>query len=127
MIRITETSPVLSLKATAFYALSLVATTRYGCHALASKGWCTLKYGRDDPWPVLEDWFLRAQMATLLDNDEEAEQDMDNFDAIEELKSGGAARRSSSLQYTPILKDDNSDEMIDNENLAPRSASLSSR
>ena len=100
---------------------------RYGCHALASKGWCTLKYGRDDPWPVLEDWFLRAQMATLLDNDEEAEQDMDNFDAIDELKSGGAARRSSSLQYTPILKDDNSDEMIDNENLAPRSASLSSR
>ena len=89
---------------------------RYGCHALASKGWCTLKYGRDDPWPVLEDWFLRAQMATLLDN-EEAEQDMDNFDAIDELKSGGAARRSSSLQYTPILKDDNSDEMIDNENL----------
>ena len=29
LIRITETSPVLSLKATAFYALSLVATTRY--------------------------------------------------------------------------------------------------
>ena len=28
LIRITETSPVLSLKATAFYALSLVATTR---------------------------------------------------------------------------------------------------
>ena len=49
---------------------------RYGCHALASKGWCTLKYGRDDPWPVLEDWFLRFQMATLLDNDEETEQDL---------------------------------------------------
>ena len=28
LIRITETSPVLSLKAPAFYALSLVATTR---------------------------------------------------------------------------------------------------
>ena len=43
---------------------------------MASKGWCTLKYGRDDPWPVLEDWFLRFQMATLLDNDEETEQDL---------------------------------------------------
>ena len=95
---------------------------------MASKGWCTLKYGRDDPWPVLEDWFLRAQMATLLDNDEETEQDLDNFEAMDELKSGEAARRSSSLQYTPMLKDDNNfDEINDNEDLAPRSASLSSR
>ena len=67
-------------------------------------------------------------MATLLDNDDETEQDLDNFEAFDELKSGGAARRSSSLQYTPMLKDDNnSDEIIDNEDLAPRSASLSSR
>ena len=56
--------------------LTFYNKNRYGCHALASKGWCTLKYGRDDPWPVLEDWFLRFQMATLLDNDEETEQDL---------------------------------------------------
>ena len=70
LIRIAETSNVLSLKASAFYALSLVATTRHGCQVLASKGWCTLKYGRDEHWPVLEDWFLRFQMATLLDKED---------------------------------------------------------
>ena len=50
---------------------------------------------------------------------------LDNFEAVDELKSG--ARRSSSLQYTPMLKDDNSEDIVENEDLAPRSSSLSSR
>ncbi len=142
LIRIADSSPVLSLKATAFYALGLVATTRYGCHVLASKGWCTLKYGRDDPWPVLEDWFVRFQLATLLDDDNNQE---DLEDENEELK-----RRSSSLPYTPIFKVINyqlidimecvkklklQDEELDETNISiesssglpPRSSSMSSR
>ena len=50
---------------------------------------------------------------------------LDNLEAVDELKSG--ARRSSSLQYTPMLKDDNSEDIVENEDLAPRSSSLSSR
>lgn len=112
LINIAENSQVLSLKATAFFALSLVATTRYGCHVLASKGWCTLKYARDDPWPVLEDWFLRFQLATLLDND----QDQDEI--LEDLKRKSSS--SSLTNNTPILPSDESFE------LAPRSSSISS-
>ena len=119
LIKISETSQVLSIKATAFYALSLVATTRFGCQVLASKGWCTLKYGRDDPWPVLEDWFIRFQIATMIDQDEPEEH-------IEEIEHAKIARRSSSLQYTPVLKDDDIETDTD-ENIHPRSSSLSSR
>ncbi len=38
LVDIAESSDVYSLRATAFYALSLVATTRHGCQVLASKG-----------------------------------------------------------------------------------------
>ena len=118
LIKISEESNTLSLKSTAFYALSLVATTRFGCQVLASKGWCTLKYGRDDPWPVLEDWFIRFQIATILDQDEpEDHLPMDEVDHV------NTYRRSSSLQYTPVSNDvEDNDETIH-----PRSASLSSR
>jgi len=120
LIKISEESNILSLKATAFYALSLVATTRFGCQVLASKGWCTLKYGRDDPWPVLEDWFIRFQIATIiLDQDEPEDVPMDDVDHFK-----ASTRRSSSLQYTPVIND--ADDTID-DTIHPRSSSLSSR
>ena len=120
LIKISEESNILSLKATAFYALSLVATTRFGCQVLASKGWCTLKYGRDDPWPVLEDWFIRFQIATIiLDQDEPEDVPMDDVDHFK-----ASTRRSSSLQYTPVIND--ADDTTD-DTIHPRSSSLSSR
>lgn len=129
LIKMAEGSAVLSLKATAFYALSLVATTRHGCQVLASKGWCTLKYGRDDSWPVLEDWFLRFQMATVFDH---GDPDLDETNVQDETDSDKASTRSSFLLFTPgAKKDDNNggDDYEDgkSDDIHPRSGSLSSR
>ena len=30
---------------------------RQGSTILGNYGWCSLRYGRDEKWPVLEDWF----------------------------------------------------------------------
>jgi hypothetical protein len=140
LINITETSTVLSLKATAFYGLSLVATTRHGCQVLASKGWCTLKYGRDDSWPVLEDWFLRFQLATVVDTMDGADifdqNDHNEINAADNITNSGgslAACNTPSIEdQGQILEqnhqhdDDDVDDHYDHE-VIPRSSSLSSR
>ena len=70
-------------------------------------------------------FLVRENLRGLRKNLKRKIRTLDNFEAGDELKSG--ARRSSSLQYTPMLKDDNSEDIVENEDLAPRSSSLSSR
>ena len=70
-------------------------------------------------------FLVRENLRGLRKNLKRKIRTLDNFEAVDELKSG--ARRSSSLQYTPMLKDDNSEDIVENEDLAPRSSSLSSR
>ena len=57
LVDFAERCDVLSLQATAFYALGLVATTWFGSKALATRGWFSIRHERDERWPVLEDWF----------------------------------------------------------------------
>jgi hypothetical protein len=59
LINIAEKCDVYSLRGTAFFALGLAATNKYGCQLLSSNGWCSLRYGRNEQSPVIEDWFQR--------------------------------------------------------------------
>ncbi|XP_012288713.1 rapamycin-insensitive companion of mTOR [Orussus abietinus] len=50
---VAETCPYYSIRATAMYALSLVATTRAGADALLAYDWPCVRYRRGDQWPVV--------------------------------------------------------------------------
>ena len=69
LVDFAEKCNVFSLKATAFYAIGLVATTRVGCKVLATRGWYSLRHGRDERWPVLEDWFGSSTSQPVLPTD----------------------------------------------------------
>jgi len=56
LVNIAEQCPVLSIKASAYYAMGLVATTRPGSTALGGKGWVTVRHGRGELWPIATDW-----------------------------------------------------------------------
>ena len=64
IISLAESSPQFSVRATCFYALSLVAMTKSGTSLLSSRGWCSLHYGKDERWPVAEELFL-AQLERM--------------------------------------------------------------
>ena len=57
IVDLVEKCNVYSIRATGFYALGLIATTRYGSRALGTRGWYSLRYARDEQWPVVDDWF----------------------------------------------------------------------
>ncbi|XP_076753596.1 rapamycin-insensitive companion of Tor isoform X1 [Xylocopa sonorina] len=50
---IAETCPYYVVRATAMYALSLIATTRTGADALTTFDWPCVRHRRGDHWPVL--------------------------------------------------------------------------
>ncbi|KAI8509714.1 hypothetical protein Bbelb_121420 [Branchiostoma belcheri] len=54
IIRLAEDCPVLSVRGTCLYVLGLVAKTRQGCDILREHGWESVRHGRDDPWPVVD-------------------------------------------------------------------------
>ena len=74
LVDLAEKCTVFSLKATAFYAIGLVATTRVGCKALAARGWYSLRHGRDERWPVLEDWFRSSSASHPVSADNQQKQ-----------------------------------------------------
>ncbi|XP_012265528.2 rapamycin-insensitive companion of mTOR [Athalia rosae] len=53
MASMAESCPHYSVRATAMYALSLIATTRFGADTLASYDWPCVKHKRGDQWPVV--------------------------------------------------------------------------
>ena len=57
LINVAEKCNVYSLRGSAFYALGLVATNKYGCQLLSAYGWCSLRYGRNEQSPIMENWF----------------------------------------------------------------------
>ncbi|KAG7212743.1 hypothetical protein KM043_013008 [Ampulex compressa] len=50
---LAETCPYYAIRATAMYALSLIATTRAGADALIAFDWPCVRHRRGDLWPVL--------------------------------------------------------------------------
>ncbi|XP_066994227.2 rapamycin-insensitive companion of mTOR [Anabrus simplex] len=52
--RVAESSPVYSLRGTAFYVLGLLATTFQGANELAKTGWLCVRHNRHERWPVIE-------------------------------------------------------------------------
>ena len=80
---IVENSMHLGLRATAMYALSLIAVTRQGVKLLNSVNWCALKYSRSEKWPVLEEWFIN-QLAALHLLDASLKMDQERPEAEEE-------------------------------------------
>ncbi len=62
VVALAERSPHLELRGTAFFALTLVSTSRSGAALLASVGWCSLRRSRDQSlWPVYE-WLHLAHL-----------------------------------------------------------------
>jgi len=62
IINIAETCPVLTIRATAYFALGLVATTRPGAMALGEKGWACVRHGRGEPWPIAPEYQLPGEI-----------------------------------------------------------------
>ncbi|XP_062509189.1 rapamycin-insensitive companion of mTOR-like [Corticium candelabrum] len=54
LVEVAETSPVLSIRGTAFYALSLIARTKLGSNRLHELGWLCLRHNGEQQWPVTE-------------------------------------------------------------------------
>lgn len=55
MVQLAQTCPVYSIRATAFYCLGLVATTRLGADCLFKLGWVCTRHDRHDKWPIIEE------------------------------------------------------------------------
>ncbi len=105
---LAELSPVLGVRGTSFYALSLVATTQLGCKLLAQASWSSVPHARDEHWPVTEEAFL-AQMAALLSLDApddsqsvSPDEEVDEVDeaAPRESRVNSSSRCRISLLYT---------------------------
>ena len=109
IVSVLENNETFSICGTAYYALSLVATTRTGVRLLSSAGWCALRYARDEKWPVLEEWFLNqlAQLHLLdtnlrLEAEEEERQlllqdDEDTADRSEDISGIAVAQDQDGL------------------------------
>uniref|UniRef100_A0A1Y1M3X9 Rapamycin-insensitive companion of mTOR n=1 Tax=Photinus pyralis TaxID=7054 RepID=A0A1Y1M3X9_PHOPY len=55
IIRLVQHCVVYSIRATAFFALSLVATNRAGADYLFKLGWVCTRHDRHNRWPVIEE------------------------------------------------------------------------
>jgi hypothetical protein len=117
VVGMAERSAYFSLRGTAIYALSLVATTRLGTRMLTQVGWCSLRFCRGDKWPVLEEWFanqlvtvrmeyeqMAAANAALYDEDYPVSSPLE-LDEDDEIDTGigvvGETDRSLSFSYSP--------------------------
>lgn len=87
-----ENSAIYSIRATAFYALSLSATTRPGADELFRLGWVCTRHNRHEYWPVLTDDLTNEipnDNQTLLSDDASLWNsqiyDFDNFEVDDEL------------------------------------------
>ncbi|KAF5269709.1 hypothetical protein FQA39_LY08632 [Lamprigera yunnana] len=58
MIRLAQHCIVYSIRATAFFVLSLIATNRLGADYLFKLGWVCTRHDRHNHWPIIEeeDW-----------------------------------------------------------------------
>uniref|UniRef100_A0A0K2V7N4 Rapamycininsensitive companion of mTORlike [Saccoglossus kowalevskii] n=1 Tax=Lepeophtheirus salmonis TaxID=72036 RepID=A0A0K2V7N4_LEPSM len=79
IVDIALSNEIYSLRGTAYYALSLVATNRVGANALSSLNWFSLRFGREENWPVLEDWFAN-QLYLLKERARTESEDVSNED-----------------------------------------------
>ncbi|CAH0555004.1 unnamed protein product [Brassicogethes aeneus] len=55
IIDLAQSCPVYSIRATAFFSLGIVATTKMGADQLFQKGWICTRHHRHDFWPIIED------------------------------------------------------------------------
>lgn len=55
MVSLAENCVVYSIRATAFYAISLLATTKFGADTLFKLGWVCTRHDRHDRWPIIEE------------------------------------------------------------------------
>ncbi|XP_022918120.2 rapamycin-insensitive companion of mTOR [Onthophagus taurus] len=55
IVHLAEKCEVYSIKATAFYCLGLIATTKFGADCLFKLRWVSSRHDRHDRWPVIED------------------------------------------------------------------------
>ncbi|KAI5755616.1 hypothetical protein M8J77_018382 [Diaphorina citri] len=53
IVRLAEQCAVYSVRATGFYVLSMIATTRQGVALLHSMGWVSVRQNRHDLWPLV--------------------------------------------------------------------------
>ncbi|QQP39537.1 Rapamycininsensitive companion of mTORlike, partial [Caligus rogercresseyi] len=81
IVDIALSNEIYSLRGTAYYALSLVATNRVGANALSHLQWNSLRFGREENWPVLEDWFLN-QLYLLKERARRESEDLSEMDDL---------------------------------------------
>lgn len=62
-MEIAEKCVVYSVRATSFYALGLIATTKLGADYLFKSGWVCARHDRHDRWPIIEEenWSERKE------------------------------------------------------------------
>jgi hypothetical protein len=57
--------PILIVHTSLCIDTTFSSALRHGTNLLAKYGWCSLRCGRDEKWPVLEDWFCRFRSTSL--------------------------------------------------------------
>lgn len=83
MVSLAQNSSVFSIRATAYYSLGLLATTRYGADCLFKLGWVCTRHDRHDRWPIIE---------------EENWEDEKSEDALHNAQIGSDSERTSTDQ-----------------------------
>lgn len=82
-VSLAQTSAVFAVRATAYYSLGLLATTRTGADCLFKLGWVCTRHDRHDRWPIIEE-----------ENWEEGKME----DGLHGLQIGSDSERTSSDQ-----------------------------
>jgi hypothetical protein len=86
LVQVAETSPVLSIRGTAFYSLCLIARTKQGADKLNQLNWLCLRHKGEELWPVTE----ASQQTTT---------DVDIFSPERPVSSDG------STVFTPVFSE----------------------
>ncbi|KAJ9598512.1 hypothetical protein L9F63_010802, partial [Diploptera punctata] len=112
IVQLAQNYPIYSIRATAFYALGLLATTFEGANHLNKLGWLCVRHHRQDRWPVIEEESSEPEQTNDL-------YDLDNISVSSQLtaaaRSSVDSRRDSNLGKFYIPGDDDVDSAASGE------------
>uniref|UniRef100_A0A1B6C0I0 Rapamycin-insensitive companion of mTOR domain-containing protein n=1 Tax=Clastoptera arizonana TaxID=38151 RepID=A0A1B6C0I0_9HEMI len=93
IVQLAQNCPVYSVRAAAFYSLSLTATNKTGADILRSVGWHTVRHNRHDRWPVVESLAFLEEVLyknTFHEERSEARDSIKSNDTnVEQISKGG--------------------------------------
>ncbi|KAK6640058.1 hypothetical protein RUM43_008335 [Polyplax serrata] len=73
IVFIAQKSPVLTVRATAFYSICLISTTVDGANALSKYGWYSVRHNRCEKWPIIQTEYLLMDEANDLKTQDDYE------------------------------------------------------